>query len=287
MAENGGVRKVAVDFEAMSVSNGGTLWLASALMGLLDYESPKAFRGALNRAVTVCTTLEMEVLDHFQRVKGEDGRPDWKLTRFACYLVAMNADPRKPNVARAQAYFARLAQAASNAMTAAGEDPEGVERVYFRREVGARFSALSGVAHGRGVQDYARFQNAGYMGLYNMNILQLREAKGIADPKRSPLDFMGKRELAANLFRLTETEARIRDNDEIRGQIKLEETAHRVGAEVRQVMEKAGEAPEKLAREVPPDIRHVRKRLKDTQRKMRRLDAPEKPGGRKKKKAAK
>ena len=285
MTENGsGVKRVAVDFEALSVSNGGTLWLASALMELLGYANPKTFQGALNRAMTVCATLDLKLFEHFQQFKGADGRTDWKLTRFACYLVAMNGDPRKPNVARAQAYFAKLAEAASEAMAAAGEKAEGVERVYFRREVGERFSTLSGVAREREVEDYGRFQNAGYMGLYNMNILQLREVKGIAGTKRSPLDFMGKRELAANLFRLTETEARIRDNDSIRGQAKLEETAHRVGAEVRQVMEKAGEAPENLAREIPSDIRDVRRRLKDANRGMRRMDAPKKPDGRKKKK---
>ena len=273
--ENGnGVKQVAVNFEAMSVSNGGALWSASSLMDLLGYENAESFKGALNRAVSVCASLDIDMLDHFQRIKRKDGSADWKLTRFACYLVAMNADARKKNVALAQAYFAQLAEAVNDAMAAAKKDVEGVERVYFRREVTERISALSGVAKGRRATNYARFQNAGYMGLYNMSILQLRETKGIADASRSPLDFMGKRELVANLFRLTETEARIRDDEKIVGQTKLENTARQVGAEVRQVIKKSGDAPEKLARDVPPDIRKVRKRLKATQRKMRRLDAP-------------
>ena len=258
MAESGtDMQRVAVHFEAMSVSNGGTTWLASSLMDLLGYTNLKSFRRVLNRAVTVCTTLDLEVMDHFQQFQTEDGRPDWKLTRFACYLVAMNGDTRKPNVALAQAYFAQVAEAANRAQAAA-EKAEGVERVHFRRELSERVSSLSGVAHTRGVDDHARFQNAGYMGLYNMNILQLRKLKGITDSRRTPMDFMGKRELAANLFRLTETEARILGDDEIHGQQKLEATAHRVGRAVRKVMmEEIEVAPEKLAEDVPPDIRQV------------------------------
>lgn len=277
MAEETAMMEVGGDFEAMSVSNGGAHWLASALMELLGV-SPQSFQKALNRAMTVCATLNLKVYEHFHQFKGEDGKDDWRLTRFACYLAAMNSDPRNMKVAAAQAHFAHIAAEVDVAM----ENAESVERVHVRQEVSERTKALAGVAKERKVENYARFQNAGYLGMYNMHIARLREVKRISESS-SPLDFMGKRELAANLFRLTETEASIRNNAEIRGQAKLEETAHRVGRAVRKVMvEEMNAAPEDLAQEVPKDIGEVRKQLKEAHRGMRRLDAPKKPARRKK-----
>ena len=165
---------------------------------------------------------------------------DYKLSRFACCLAAMNGDPKKPQVAKAQAYFVMWAEACRLSLRV-----DGVERVGIRAEISEHERTLSGIAHQAGVPSYGLFQNAGYRGLYNMDLFQIRRAKGVPQT-RSPLDFMGKTELAANLFRVTQTEEKIRASG-IRGQAALERTAHEVGHKVRKTMiEISGRRPEDL-----------------------------------------
>ena len=259
----------AGEFEAISISNGNTLWKASALREWLGYVDSAAFKQAIDRAMVVCNTLGIPMHEHFESFP-EDGKQDFKLTRFACYLTAMNGDVKKPEVARAQAYFAQMADIVRDAM----ESADDIERVHVRQEIKERTSSLNSVAQKRELSNYAQFQNAGYMGLYNMGVRSLRRIKGLdADDKRTPLDFMGKRELAANLFRIAETEGRIASNPGIRGQTALEQTARKVGVEVRKVMEVK---PEELARQIPEDINVVKKRLKQTQREFKKIDEPKK-----------
>lgn len=259
-------------FEDHGHPNGGTLWFARDFMVWLGYTSYPSFLKALNKAIGVCTTLSIPIADNFRQVNREiDGVEvgDHKLSRFACYLVAMNADAKKPQVARAQIYFATLAQTFQKYI----EQAQDVERVAVRGDISDRESTLSGVAKAAGVQNYAFFQNAGYVGLYNMNLGDLRRLKGVPGG-RSPLDFMGKRELAANLFRLTETEAKIQ-SDKVYGQRQLEDTAHSVGKSVRVLMHKhTGTYPEELPR--APDIRNVQKDLQVTNREFKKLDPPKK-----------
>ena len=260
----------AGEFEGISISNGNTHWKASDLMAWLGY-APGApiFQRAISRAMTVCNTLGIPMYDHFEKFS-DNNKTEFRLTRFACYLVAMNSDPKKPQVARAQAYFAQMAEIVSDAM----ENDTAVERVYFRHEISERTVSLNKAAKKRELADFARFQNAGYMGMYNMAIWDLRKVKGLnPEDRRTPMDFMDKRELAANLFRIAETEGRIQANPAIRGQTALEKTAHQVGQEIRKVMEVK---PEVLARQIPEDIKVVKKRLKKTQREFKKIDKPKK-----------
>ncbi len=239
-------------FEQYGRANGYLFWSARDFMRMLGYETFHSFDNAINRAIGTCTTLAIPVAENFEQIKAEDGSPDYKLSRFACYLVAMNGDVRKVQVASAQAYFANLAEAAQEYI----QSVQDVERVQIRDEISDREKGLVSIAKKAGVVEYAFFQNAGYRGMYNMDLSRLKKAKGLRDSKRSLLDFMGKRELAGNLFRITETEARLK-SEGIRGQAPAENAAFAVGRKVRDIMiENTGTRPELLRLE--GDINEVK-----------------------------
>jgi DNA-damage-inducible protein D len=257
-------------FEMLGRANGGKYWYARNFMKMLGYESYQAFQKPINKAIATCTALNIAVVENFEQVRREiDGESvqDIKLTRFACYLVSINGDVKKPQVAAAQAYFVTMAEAFRQFIQGTDE----VERVQIREEVSERERSLSSVAYSAGVEHYQFFYNAGYRGMYCMDLTQLRDVKGVS-AGRSVLDFMGRQELAANLFRITQTEAKI-EKETIRGQKSLEKVAHDVGQTVRKTMiELSGTPPEKL----PPaeDIRAVRGNLKQARREFGRLDKP-------------
>ena len=257
-------------FEDHCHENGFTYWYASELMEILGYESMASFQKAINKAMTTCNTLNIPIMENFvQELLDVDSKPkhEFRLSRFACYLTVMNADSKKPAVAKAQAYFATLAGAVSNYVEEVGK----VERLVVRGEVSEREESLSGVAHRAGVDSYPFFQNAGYRGMYNRNIGQLRAMRNVP-LNRSPLDFMGKDELAANLFRITQTELKIKQ-ESIKGQQRLENAAEHVGKKVRTtMMDISGVAPEQLP--IHQDIREVKKQLKTKSREIKAIDKP-------------
>ena len=207
-------------------------------MEMLGYSDITNVKNAkpVQRALTACNTLGIPVQENF-----EFADDDVKLTRFACYLVAMNADPKKPQVAAAQAYFAAIAEQFSHY----AQDNEAVDRVLTRDEITQQEKSLSGVVKQSGVESYPLYQNAGYRGMYNMNMKRLREIKGVPD-KRSPLDFMGATESAANLLRIRLAEEKIRAEERY-GQTSLENTASDIGHEVRDLLLRTiHKAPEDL-----------------------------------------
>ena len=259
-------------FEDFGHSNGMRFWWGRDLMEHLGYQDFGSFEKAVNRAIRACTTLTVPIFDNFQQEEREiDGRRvrDYKLSRFACYLTAMNGDVKKPQVAKAQAYFATVGEVARQYF----QNADNVERVVIRDEVSEHEKSLSGIASAAGVLQYGLFRNAGYRGMYNMDLGRLRKVKGI-DGDRSLLDFMGKQELAANLFRITETEARIK-NQNVRGQRSLENAAELVGQKVRQTMiDLSGTRPESLP--ISNDIKDVRRGLKKTEKEFAKLDAQKK-----------
>jgi len=266
------------EFEQIAKDNGEHYWYARDVMPLLGYEAFSSFESAINKAIRACTSLAIplhDVINPIERkIDGVDQR-DYKLSRFGCYLVAVNGDVGKPEVAAAQAYFVALADAFRQQF----QHAESVERVLIRSDISERENSLKGVAHGAGVENFAFFQNAGYRGLYNMDLWRLREIKGVPS-NRTPLDFMGKQEMAANLFRLTETEAKIK-NESVRGQYRLELTAEEVGKAVRSTMMKLSNTrPELLP--AAPDIKQVQSGLKKTRKEFGKLDErkrlPPKPG---------
>ncbi|MDR1022019.1 MAG: damage-inducible protein [Prevotellaceae bacterium] len=254
-------------FEEQSQENGFTYWRASQLMAMLGYKSLPSFSKSINKAMTTCNTLNIPIIENFQQVLNEGGIiVDYKLSRFACYLTAMSADGKNPEVAHAQAYFAALAGAVSHYL----EEAQKVERLVVREEVSERETSLHGVAKRAGVENYAFFQTAGYRGMYNMNIKRLKGMRGVPE-KKSLLDFMGKDELAANLFRITQTELKIK-NENVQGQSKLEATAENVGREVRNTIIKiSGVAPENMTTQ--KDLGEIKKELKSKSKAIKQIDA--------------
>lgn len=255
-------------FESLANENGFRFWWASDLAKLLGYEDLAAFKKAIQQAMQVCIGLNVDITDNIEAKRRDvDGRAqeDYKLSRFACYLAAMNGDVRKPEVAMAQAYFLTFAEACRLSLTEA----DGVERVQLRGDIVEGERSLSGTAKRAGVTEYALFQNAGYRGLYNMNLRDLRSLKHVPQ-KRSPLDFMGKTELAANLFRITQTDEKIKATG-ARGQDQCEDVAEDIGRRVRAaVLDMGNTAPELLR--PAEDIQKVKSQIKSTQREFKKLD---------------
>jgi DNA-damage-inducible protein D len=264
-------------FEEYGHDNGFRYWWASDLAALLGYGGLSGLRTAINRAMTTLTHLNIAIAENMvessRDIAGKLSK-DYKLSRFACYVVAMNGDPQKEQVALAQGYFARWAEACALMI----EDAEGMDRIRIRTDITNAERSLAGVAKDAKVENYAYFQNAGYRGMYNMNTDRIREIKG-APGRRSPLDFMGAAELAANEFRISQTEVRIK-SQQIKGQQGLESAANLVGRNVRHAMiASGGELPEKM----PPakDLKLVKKQIKRTNKELKALDSPKKAASRK------
>lgn len=251
--------------------NGMLYWLASDFLQCLGYTEYSRTAKPIQKAIQVMTSLGIDITEHFKDNNHEvDGKviKDLKLSRFACYLVSMNADTKKPQVARAQAYFASLAEFFQEYI----KDHEDIERVVLRDDVSEHERSLTKAAKGAGLDNFAYFQSKGYLGLYNMIFPEIKRRKGIpSDSKQSPLDFMGAEELGANIFRITQTEAKIR-REGVTGQKALEDAAFTVGRKVRDTIKSiGGTMPENL----PPaeDIKNIRSELKKTSREFIKSDS--------------
>lgn len=247
-------------FEDLGKPNGLRFWLEDDLRTVLDYQTDQGFRKVITRAMQACLTLGISTEENFIL---HDGK--YRLTRFACYLIAMNGDVKKQNVAAAQVYFAALADTFQKHI----EHADGVERVLIRNEMTDGLKSLSSTAKRHGVENFAFFQNAGYRGMYNMDLARLTAFKGVREGEIL-LDRMGKEELAANLFRITQTEAKIK-KESLQGQGRLEKAAFEVGKTVRATMRSiSGTEPEHLP--IAEHVKDVRKKLKETNKKFKKLD---------------
>jgi len=258
--------------EALATENGKRTWSARRLMEALGYTDWAIFNKVIQKAISACALLGVRVFDHFcpNKTEAESGRQvdDYVLTRFACGMIAMNGDSKNRNVAAAQAYFVSLAETFTGQHI---ESAESVDRLAIREEISEREITLHETAAKGGIDNFGSFQAAGYIGMYDMDYQEIRRLRNVSDkPKRSVLDFMGKDELAGNLFRLAMTEGRIR-KENTRGQKPLERVAREVGQRVRRTMrEETGLYPEQLP--TAPDIREVRRGLKQAGKDLLPLD---------------
>lgn len=259
-----------LSFEDFKNQNGITYWWASELAIMLGYASLSSFQGVINKTTKAFISLS---IPHYENIISQsrevDGHliTDFKLTRFACYLLAMNANPKKVEVAQAQAYFATQARAFEVLMEANSNE---IERLAYREEISESYKSLSSAAKAAGVEDYAKFQNAGYLGMYNMENWKLSKKRGIE--KSKIYETMGRTELAANLFRQTQTEERIKLQN-VRGQKSLEKTHFDVGREVRDMVRRnTGKSPEHLEQE--REIPEIKKELKQGHTALKKIDKP-------------
>ena len=252
-------------FESLKQVNddGADFWFARDLQSVLDYNTWDKFKAVIQKAIVACENSGATSDDHFSQVGkmvriGSGAQrevEDYELSRYACYLIVQNGDPAKAVIANGQTYFAmqtrRQELADDEAFQRLKEDEK---RLFLRNELRDHNKQLVEAAQQAGVEttlDFAIFQNHGYQGLYGG-----LDAKGIHDRKRLKksqkiLDHMGSTELAANLFRATQTEDKLR-RDNIRGKIKANVTHFEVGAKVRKtIQEIGGTMPEDLP--VPTD----------------------------------
>lgn len=235
---------------------GNEYWTARELIPVLEYNEYRFFKKVIDKAIDACKSSNIKASDHFVHVHdmvalgsgAERKIEDFHLSRYACYLIAMNGDPRKRAVALAQTYFAvktRQQELVEN-YDSLSEDQK---RLAIRHEMREHNKALAAAARDAGVvsrMDYAIFQNAGYKGLYGgLDAKDIHKRKGLKKSQQI-LDHMGSTELAANLFRATQTEEKLR-RDEVQGKENANATHYGVGKKVRQtIAELGGTMPEHL-----------------------------------------
>jgi len=246
--------------------HGAEYWSARELQPLLGYTQWRRFEDAIKRAITSCNQSGNIPENHFAGAGKmvELGStslrevPDYNLSRFACYLIAQNGDPRKLEIANAQKYFAIQARRQEISDAIASD----VERLELRKQTAEEFKALSGAARDAGVHDkmFGIFHDAGYKGMYGgLGRDAIKKHKGIPE-KENLMDRMDTTELAANQFRMTQTRDKLA-RERVKDQQSAIKTHESVGKEVREAIKRIGGKPPE---ELPPaeHIKHVEKRIK-------------------------
>jgi DNA-damage-inducible protein D len=244
-------------FERIKRANdaGVEFWSSRDFAEVLDYGDYRNFEGVVEKAKLSCFTSGHRVEDHFVDVTemveiGSGAQRPLKtvlMSRYACYLAIQNADPKKTIVAQGQTYFAF--QTRRQELQDNRDLDEAERRLILREEMRRHNVQLADAAKGAGVVkpvDYAVFQNHGYMGLYDgLRMEDIHQRKGLKKSQKI-LDHMGSTELAANLFRATQAEEKLR-RDHVKGKAAANRTHHEVGAKVRQtIKELGGTMPEHL-----------------------------------------
>ena len=234
--------------------NGVEFWYARELMIILEYKQWRRFESVINKAQESCKNSDISVIEHFANVgklskranNAEVEISDYKLSRYACYLMAQNGDSRKKVIALAQTYFAvqtRKQEITEKEYSMLTED----EKRFYQRNLTRKGNySLNQTAKKAGVKNFDKFHNAGYKGLYNGETADnIAKRKGLRY-REDILDNMGSTELIANLFRISQTEEKlVRDN--IQTEKEANKTHYNVGAKVRKtIKELGGTMPEDL-----------------------------------------
>lgn len=254
-------------FEAIKhcTSDGTEFWYARELRKALHYTEYNKFLPVIQKAMTACEKSGNSVKDHFALVSEMVGigsgaireMDSYMLSRYACYLIVMSADESKEVIALGKTYFA-VKTRQQELIDDYEQLSEDQKRIATRSEMKKHNKSLAEAAQNAGVEtnlDFAIFQNNGYMGLYGgLCKRDVAKNKGLK-PTDDILDNMGSTELAANLFRATQTDEKLR-RDNIQGKENANRTHYEVGSKVRQtIAELGGTMPEDL----PTPIKSVKK----------------------------
>ena len=251
--------------------NGNEFWYARELMAVLQYTKWQNFEKIIDKAKEACKNSGANVLHDFTDVSkivnaGATSKniQDYKLTRYACYLIAQNGDSRKKVIALAQTYFAiqtRKQEITEKEYSMLTED----EKRFYQRDLTRKGNySLNQAAKNAGVKNFDKFHNAGYKGLYNGETADdIAKRKGLRY-REDILDNMGSDELIANLFRISQTEQKLK-KDYIKTENKANNVHYKIGKNIREVIQKNGGT-------MPEDMLTPEKSLKELEKeKIKRL----------------
>ena len=251
--------------------NGVEFWYARELMPILQYSNWQNFEKIIDKAKISCKNSGISVFEHFIDVNKTIKMPkgaektilDYELTRYACYLIAQNGDSRKKVIALAQTYFAvqtRKQELTEKEYSMLTED----EKRFYQRNLTRKGNySLNQAAKNAGVKNFDKFHNSGYKGLYNGETADdIAKRKGLRY-REDILDNMGSEELAANLFRITQTESRLK-KDNIKTEKEANSTHYEVGKKVRKAIADIGGT-------MPEDLPTPKKSLKQLEKEKNKM----------------
>ena len=246
--------------------NGIEFWYARELQKVLDYKEWRKFENVIQKAIMACKNTGISEGEHFVGADKLSKRAnnaevlikDYKLTRYACYLIAQNGDSRKKVIALAQTYFAvqtRKQEISEKEYSLLTED----EKRFYQRNLTRKGNySLNQTAKNAGVKNFDKFHNSGYKGLYNGETADdIAKRKGLRY-REDILDNMGSEELAANLFRITQTESKLK-RDNISTEKEANKTHYNIGKNIREVIAKNGGT-------MPEDLPTPKKSLKELEK---------------------
>ena len=256
--------------------NGIEFWYARELQNVLDYKEWRKFENVINKAKQACENSNISTFEHFVDADKLSKRAnnaevminDYKLTRYACYLIAQNGDSRKKVIALAQTYFAvqtRKQEITEKEYSMLTED----EKRFYQRNLTRKGNyTLNQTAKKAGVKNFDKFHNAGYKGLYNGETADdIAKRKGLRY-REDILDNMGSDELIANLFRISQTEQRLK-RDNVDTEKKACDTHNKIGKIVRKAIKEAGGT---MPEDLPTPKKSLKQLEKENNKNFKKLD---------------
>ena len=250
--------------------NGGEFWYARELQQILDYKEWRYFSAVIEKAQIACSGSNNNISSHFgvytKIVKAgvsEKKVIDYKLSRYACYLIVQNANPKYETVSLGQTYFAIQTRRQEISKKEYSELSEDEKRFYQRSLTKKGNYSLNKAAKNAGVKNFDKFHNSGYKGLYNGETANdIARRKGLRY-REDILDNMGSDELIANLFRISQTEQKLK-KDNIKGEKEANKTHYSIGRNIREVIAKNGGT-------MPEDLPTPKKSLKELEKEKNEL----------------